>query len=138
MDMPASPGTNTQCRKISGVLNIVGDKWTVMIVRVLVEHPRRFNDIKRTIGGISQQMLTRTLKALERDGMVSRTVYPTVPPQVEYALTELGHSLARPLHALGAWAGEHLDEIESNRLEYDVGRRGGGDRREFLRAGEVA
>jgi DNA-binding HxlR family transcriptional regulator len=128
MDMPASPGASAQCRKISGVLNIVGDKWTVMIVRVLIEHPRRFNDIKRTIGGISQQMLTRTLKALERDGMVSRTVYPTVPPQVEYALTELGHSLALPLHALGTWAGEHLDEIEENRLQYDVGRRGDGSR----------
>ena len=123
MDMPAFPGASAHCRKVSSVLNIVGDKWTVMIVRVLIERPRRFNDIKRTIGGISQQMLTRTLKALERDGMVSRTVYPTVPPQVEYALTELGHSLASPLHALGTWAGEHLDEIEGNRLKYDVGRR---------------
>jgi len=120
MDMPASPGTHTDCRKISSILNIVGDKWTVMIVRVLIEHPRRFNDIKRTIGGISQQMLTRTLKALERDGMVSRTVYPTVPPQVEYALTKLGHSLALPLHALGTWAGEHLLEIEENRGRYDM------------------
>jgi DNA-binding HxlR family transcriptional regulator len=122
MDMPTSPGTNTQCRKISGVLNIVGDKWTVMIVRVLIERPRRFNDIKRTIGGISQQMLTRTLKALERDGMVSRTVHPTVPPQVEYALTRLGQSLALPLHALGTWAGEHLDAIEENRHHYDANR----------------
>lgn len=123
MDVPSSPGTNSNCRKINGVLNIVGDKWTVMIVRVLIEHPRRFNDIKRTIGGISQQMLTRTLKALERDGMVSRNVYPTVPPQVEYALTKLGHSLALPLHALGAWAVEHLDVIEGNRLDYDARRR---------------
>lgn len=121
MDMPAS-GPSSHCRKISDVLNIVGDKWTVMIVRALIEHPRRFNDIKRTIGGISQQMLTRTLKALERDGMVSRTVYPTVPPQVEYALTGLGHSLALPLHALGTWAGEHLDEIERNRFLYDAGK----------------
>jgi DNA-binding HxlR family transcriptional regulator len=120
MDMPASPGISSNCRKISSVLNIVGDKWTVMVVRVLVQHPRRFNDIKRTIGGISQQMLTRTLKALERDGMVSRKVYPTVPPQVEYALTDLGHSLAQPLHALGSWAGEHLDEIEENRFRYDM------------------
>jgi DNA-binding HxlR family transcriptional regulator len=122
MDMPVSPGVSAPCRKISGILNIVGDKWTVMIVRVLVERPRRFNDIKRTIGGISQQMLTRTLKALERDGMVSRTVHPTVPPQVEYALTSLGQSLAVPLHALGSWAGEHLDEIEGNRLRYDINK----------------
>jgi DNA-binding HxlR family transcriptional regulator len=122
MDMPASPGTHTECRKLSGILNIVGDKWTVMVVRALIEQPRRFNDIKRTIGGISQQMLTRTLKALERDGMVSRTVYPTVPPQVEYALTALGQSLALPLHELGSWAGAHLEEIEGNRERYDDAR----------------
>lgn len=122
MDMPASPGVSDRCRKMSSVLTIVGDKWTVMIVMVLIERPRRFNDIKRTIGGISQQMLTRTLKALERDGMVSRTVHPTVPPQVEYALTDLGFSLSEPLRALGGWAGAHLEEIDANRLRYDIGK----------------
>ena len=125
MDMPASTGVSAHCRKMSSVLTIVGDKWTVMIVMVLVERPRRFNDIKRTIGGISQQMLTRTLKALERDGAVSRTVHPTVPPQVEYALTDLGRSLAEPLRALGSWAGEHLDAIQDNRNRYDASRAGG-------------
>lgn len=118
MDMPASPpillpalpGISDQCRKMNGVLSIIGDKWTVMIVMVLIERPRRFNDIKRTVGGISQQMLTRTLKALERDGMVSRTVYPTVPPQVEYALTTLGHSLSVPLRAMGGWAREDREQ----------------------------
>lgn len=119
MDMPATPGVSADCRRMSSVLSLVGDKWTVMIVMVLVERPRRFNDIKRTIGGISQQMLTRTLKALDRDGMVSRTVHPTVPPQVEYALTELGHSLSDPLRALGSWAGKHLELIDQNRLRYD-------------------
>lgn len=128
MDMPTSPGVSTQCHKIGKVLAIVGDKWTVMIVRILVERPHRFNEIKRTVGGISQQMLTRTLKALERDGMVSRTVYPTVPPQVEYALTELGQSLALPVRALGAWVGEHLDEIENSRAHYDQDKRVSTDR----------
>ena len=122
MHMPASEGVSTHCRKLSSVLTIVGDKWTVMIVMVLINHPRRFNDIKRTIGGISQQMLTRTLKALERDGMVSRTVRPTLPPQVEYALTDLGYSLAEPLQALGVWAGGHLEQIEGNRRSYDSDR----------------
>jgi len=120
MDMTASPGISDRCRRMSSVLTIVGDKWTVMIVMVLMEGPRRFNDIKRTVGGISQQMLTRTLKALERDGMVSRTVYATLPPQVEYALTDLGHSLALPLRALGQWAGSHLEQIDANRLNYDA------------------
>jgi DNA-binding HxlR family transcriptional regulator len=82
--------------------------------------PQRFNAIKRIIGGISQQMLTRTLKALERDGMVSRTVHPTVPPQVEYALTPLGHSLAVPVRALGAWARGHMEEIDGHRIRYDT------------------
>jgi DNA-binding HxlR family transcriptional regulator len=120
MDMPASPGVSDQCRRMNSILSLVGDKWTVMIVMVLIERPRRFNDLKRTIGGISQQMLTRTLRALERDGMVRRTVHPTVPPQVDYALTPLGHSLAVPVRGLGQWAGEHSDEIESNRLSYDL------------------
>lgn len=83
MSLPASPGANTQCRRMNGVLSIVGDKWTVMIVMILRERPLRFNELKRAVGGISQQMPTRTLKALERDGMVTRTVHPTVPPQVE-------------------------------------------------------
>jgi DNA-binding HxlR family transcriptional regulator len=119
MNIAASTGVTDRCRKMSSVLSIVGDKWTVMIVMVLIERPRRFNDIKRTVGGISQQMLTRTLKALERDGMVSRKVFPTVPPQVEYDLTDLGRSLAAPLQELGSWAGGHLEEIEENRLRYD-------------------
>lgn len=120
MDMPIPHGAGDRCRKLSSVLSLVGDKWTVMIVMVLRQQPRRFNDIKRTIGGISQQMLTRTLRALERDGMVSRTVHPTMPPQVEYALTDLGRSLSEPVHALGEWAEDHIDRIEGHRSDFDA------------------
>lgn len=91
-----------------------------MIVMVLIAQPRRFNDIKRTVGGISQQMLTRTLRGLEREGLVSRTVHPATPPQVEYALTALGHSLAQPIRALGEWAQVHVDEIEGHRQRFDA------------------
>lgn len=122
MDLTAFGPVRAECRRFSGVLSLVGDKWTVMIVLTLVERPRRFNDIKRTIGGISQQMLARTLRALERDGMVTRTVHPTVPPQVEYGLTALGRSLAGPIHALGDWAGAHIAEIEGNRASFDASR----------------
>ena len=119
MALPTLPGIHADCRRVSTILSLVGDKWTVMIVMVLREGPTRFNALKRTVGGISQQMLTRTLKALERDGMVTRTVHPTVPPQVEYELTALGHSLSEPVMQLGTWAGEHLGEIEFNRARYD-------------------
>jgi DNA-binding HxlR family transcriptional regulator len=113
---------HVECGRFSSVLSLIGDKWTVMIVLTLTERPRRFNDIKRTIGGISQQMLARTLRALERDGMVMRTVHPTVPPQVEYALTVLGRSLADPIRALGEWAGSHIADIEGNRIAFDTAK----------------
>lgn len=107
------------CSGVSDILGRIGDKWTVLVVMSLGERPRRFNDLKRRIGGVSQQMLTRTLKGLERDGMVSRTVRPTVPPQVEYALTSLGASLAEPVRALGDWAFAHLAQINEHRDRYD-------------------
>jgi DNA-binding HxlR family transcriptional regulator len=132
MAVPIPLDSHAQCQKLSSVLNIVGDKWTVLVVRALMDQPRRFNEIKRTIGGISQQMLTRTLRALERDGLVTRTVHPTVPPQVEYALTRLGHSLSIPLRQLGSWAGEHLDDVERNRVSYDARK---SDGREVAPAG---
>lgn len=120
MPMPNQPGAHKDCHRVNGILSIVGDKWTVLIVMVLRKRPMRFNELKRTVGGISQQMLTRTLKALERDGMVTRTVHPTVPPQVEYALTDLGHSLSAPVIHLGQWAEAHIDLIEGNRSRYDA------------------
>jgi DNA-binding HxlR family transcriptional regulator len=113
------PTDHSDCQRISGILARIGDKWTVLIIMALAARPHRFNEIKRAIAGISQQMLTRTLKNLERDGMVSRTVHPTVPPQVEYALTNLGHSLAQPLAAMGIWARVNLPEIDSHRANYD-------------------
>ncbi len=122
MELTAPEPVHVECKRFSGVLSLIGDKWTVMIVMTLTERPRRFNDIKRTIGGISQQMLARTLRALERDGMVARTVHPTVPPQVEYALTALGRSLADPIRELGYWAAAHIAEIESNRSAFDEAR----------------
>jgi DNA-binding HxlR family transcriptional regulator len=106
MELTTPEPIHVECKRFSGVLSLIGDKWTVMIVMTLAERPRRFNGIKRIISGISQQMLARTLRALERDGMVIRTVHPTVPPQVEYALTALGQSLADA-------ADDALDPVES-------------------------
>lgn len=113
------PHAHQDCRAVSSILAMVGDKWSVLVVMTLRQQPRRFNELKRAINGISQQMLTRTLKGLERDGLVTRTVHPTVPPQVEYALTDLGHSLADPVKQLGEWAFSHLPAIYANRDRYD-------------------
>jgi DNA-binding HxlR family transcriptional regulator len=108
------------CRFISDILGRIGDKWTGLVVRSLRERPHRFNELKRAVHGISQQMLTRTLKALERDGIIVRTVYPTVPPQVDYALTALGHSLAEPVFRLVQWAWENGEVIRSKRDDFDA------------------
>lgn len=122
MDMPSQAESAPDCREVSDVLSRVGDKWTMQVVVALRHQPRRFNDLKRQVGGISQQMLTRTLKTLERDGMVERTVCPTTPPQVEYALNELGRSLSVPVRQLADWARDHLSTIHSNRQRYDSRR----------------
>lgn len=114
-----TPTTHRDCQTVVSVLARVGEKWTVLVVMTLRERPRRFNELKRAVDGISQQMLTRTLKALERDGLVARTVHPTVPPQVEYRLTDLGHSLSEPVKGLGSWAMTNLAAIYANRERYD-------------------
>ena len=119
-DIAPHPHADPDCRAVSELLGRVGDKWTVLVVKTLVERRCRFNELKRAVGGISQQMLTRTLKMLERDGMVARTVRPTVPPQVEYELTDLGRSLAVPVLALADWSFAHLPEIHANRAAYDA------------------
>lgn len=117
--VPPDASTHADCRGVNSVLSRVGDKWTVLVIMLLRERPRRFNELKRMVGGISQRMLTLTLRGLERDGLVTRTVFPTVPPRVDYELTPLGHGLSQPVQALGTWALEHLPEIETARQAFD-------------------
>jgi DNA-binding HxlR family transcriptional regulator len=114
------------CDKVSQILARIGDKWTVLVVMLLGEGPLRFSALKRKIGGVSQRMLTLTLRGLERDGMVTRTVLPTNPPRVDYELTALGYSLKEPVEALGMWAHSHLQAIDMARLAFDQ-RQGGED-----------
>jgi len=111
------------CRAISTVLARIGDKWSVLIVSRLGNGPQRFNELKRTIGGISQRMLTLTLRNLERDGLITRTVFPTVPPRVDYELTALGRSLLAPVSALGDWAIRNRSRIEDAQQKFDTGCR---------------
>src|SRR5580698_7975536 len=107
------------CRAISDVLARIGDKWSVLVVSRLGERPLRFNELRRSIGGISQRMLTLTLRGLERDGLATRTVFPTIPPRVDYALTPLGRDLLEPVSALGAWAIRNQSKIARAREQFD-------------------
>ena len=111
--------SHERCLAVREVLNRVGDKWSVFIVAMLGEGPRRFNELRRSIDGISQRMLTLTLRGLTRDGLVTRTVYATVPPRVDYALTPLGQTLLVPVQALASWAEEHRVEIQRARDHFD-------------------
>lgn len=117
--LPPNSHLDGDCRGVASVLARVGDKWSVLVIMLLGGGPRRFNELKRMIGGISQRMLTLTLRGLERDGLVTRTVFPAIPPRVDYELTDLGHGLSTPVKALGAWAHEHQPEIESARARFD-------------------
>jgi DNA-binding HxlR family transcriptional regulator len=117
---PAKYHLSENCQAVSEVLSRVGDKWTVLVVKILGNGPMRFNELKRTIDGISQRMLTLTLRALERDGLVTRTVFPSVPPRVEYELTTLGRSLLTPVTALALWAIEHRGAIDGARTKFDA------------------
>jgi DNA-binding HxlR family transcriptional regulator len=107
-----------ECREVVHTLARIGDKWTVMVVGVLSNGPIRYNQIARLIEGISQRMLTLTLKGLEQDGLVSRTMYPTIPPRVDYELTDLGRSLIVPLQVLHSWAVEHRPAMLAAREEF--------------------
>ena len=105
---------------VSDVLARIGDKWSVLIVMMLAGGPRRFSELKRMVDGISQRMLTLTLRGLERDGLLTRTVTPTIPPRVDYELTELGRSLRGPVQAMGQWAQANRPAIDAARASYDA------------------
>ena len=117
--IPGNLHVPEDCRAVSEVLSRVGDKWTILVVGELGPGPRRFNEIRRALGSISQRMLTLTLRGLERDGLVTRTVFPTVPPKVEYELTKLGRSLLEPVSGIGLWARQHRAAIETARQRFD-------------------
>ena len=116
--LPAQPHIN-DCRGVASILARVGDKWSVFVIMTLGDGPKRFNELKRMVDGISQRMLTLTLRGLERDGLVSRTVFPTIPPRVDYELTELGRGLWKPVEALGRWAMDHQTQIQNARARFD-------------------
>jgi|SRR5215204_41719 len=118
------PGTlhvPEDCRAVSEVLSRVGDKWTVLVVGELGNGRKRFNEIRRALGSISQRMLTLTLRGLERDGLVTRTMFPTVPPRVDYELTKLGRSLLEPVSGIGLWARQNRAAIAEARQRFDAG-----------------
>jgi DNA-binding HxlR family transcriptional regulator len=117
--LPGNLHVPDDCRAVSEVLARVGDKWTVLVVSTLGDGPKRFNELRRALGSISQRMLTLTLRALERDGLVTRTVFPTIPPRVDYELTKLGRSLLEPVSTLGLWARQNRPAMQDARRRFD-------------------
>ena len=118
--IPGNLHVPEDCRAVSEVLARVGDKWTILVVGELGAGPRRFNEIRKALGSISQRMLTLTLRGLERDGLVTRTVFPTIPPKVEYELTTLGRSLLVPVSGIGLWARQNRAAIQQARHRFDA------------------
>jgi DNA-binding HxlR family transcriptional regulator len=112
--------TSPVCRTISTLLARIGDKWTVLVVTTLGEGSKRFNELRREIPSVSQRMLTLTLRNLERDGLVNRTVTPTIPPRVDYELTDLGRSLLQPISAIAQWALDNVEAIHEAQASYDA------------------
>ena len=110
--------TNDEC-PIRGVLDRIGDKWSFLLVLKLAEQPRRFGELRREVDDISQRMLTQTLRSLQRDGLIARTVFSTTPPSVEYRLTVLGQSLLTPMQALVTWAERNQNAIKAARIKFD-------------------
>jgi DNA-binding HxlR family transcriptional regulator len=117
---PSHKHVSRECLAVREVLNRVGDKWSVLIVALLGGGKKRFSELRRSVEGISQRMLTLTLKGLERDGLITRTVYPTIPPRVEYELTKLGRTLLVPIIGLGNWAAQNRERIQTAREIYDA------------------
>ncbi|MEP9396493.1 helix-turn-helix domain-containing protein [Mesorhizobium sp. KR2-14] len=117
---PRHQHRSEDCRAVSDILQRVGDKWTVLVVSQLGKGPMRFNELRHIIGGISQKMLTTTLRGLERDGFVTRTVLPTTPPRVDYELTGLGRELLLPVTALGEWARKNTARVTEARMKFDL------------------
>jgi DNA-binding HxlR family transcriptional regulator len=119
---PMSPRNKSvqRCPAVREVLNRVGDKWSVQIVALLGDGPMRFSELRRSIEGISQRMLTLTLRGLERDGLVTRTVFPEIPPRVDYELTKLGKTLLTPIQGLAEWAEEYRTSIQEAREKFDA------------------
>src|SRR6476619_6350837 len=111
--------SNPVCRTISTLLSRIGDKWTVLVVQTLGGGSKRFNELRREIPSVSQRMLTLTLRTLERDGLVNRTVTPSIPPRVDYELTELGRSLQKPVTALTQWALDNIEGIHDAQRKFD-------------------
>lgn len=120
----AFDAAGARCRGVNAVLQRVGDKWSMLVVSLLADGPKRFSELRRGIQTISQRMLTHTLRGLERDGLVIRTVTPNIPPRVDYALTDLGRSLQDPVIALARWAVDHLPEISVAQARFDQARLG--------------
>lgn len=120
-----------RCRSIAPILQRIGDKWSILIVMILARGPHRFNELKRMVDGISQRMLTLNLRGLEREGLISRKIFPTIPPKVEYRLTDLGQSLCGPIIALGQWAEENYDALEAARQAFDAKAAGEDERLPF-------
>ena len=117
--VPGPAGEPTSCRARE-VLQRVGDKWSVLVIDLLGQGTLRFSELHRAIDGITSRMLTVTLRGLERDGIVTRTIHPVIPPRVEYALTPMGRTLLDTIGQLVTWADSHLDEIDAARAAYDA------------------
>ncbi len=117
--LPGNLHEPEDCRAVSAVLSRVGDKWTVLVVSTLGDGPRRFNELRKALGSISQRMLTLTLRGLEREGLVTRTVFPTIPPRVDYELTKLGRSLLDPVTELELWARRNRVAMDAARRRFD-------------------